>query len=104
MGCLITILYTLCTIQVAVSWIELRNAFVYGTSVQSRYDLIGAPLPLEITSAVAAALNIIVADCTIVCLIFLFPDYCSFPSPRYGAVGLYGAKAGKQWFCPSYSS
>ncbi|PBK91832.1 hypothetical protein ARMGADRAFT_188908 [Armillaria gallica] len=66
MGCMITILYTLCTIQVAVSWIELRNAFVYGTSVQSRYDLIVAPLPLEITSAVASALNIIVADCTII--------------------------------------
>ncbi|KAK0488469.1 hypothetical protein IW261DRAFT_1556934 [Armillaria novae-zelandiae] len=66
MGCLITILYTLCTIQVADSWIELRTSFVYGTSVQSRYDLISAPLPLEIASAVASALNIIVADCTII--------------------------------------
>ncbi|KAK0238341.1 hypothetical protein EDD85DRAFT_505280 [Armillaria nabsnona] len=66
MGCLITILYTLCTIQVAVAWIELRTAVVYGTSVQSRYDLIGPPLPLEVTSVVASALNIIVADCTII--------------------------------------
>ncbi|KAK0185027.1 hypothetical protein F5146DRAFT_1167916 [Armillaria mellea] len=62
MGCLITILYILCTIQVADSWIELRTSFVNGTSVESRYDLISAPLPVEITSAVASALNIIVAD------------------------------------------
>ncbi|KAK0497522.1 hypothetical protein EDD18DRAFT_157622 [Armillaria luteobubalina] len=66
MGCLITILYTFCTVQVADSWIELRTSFVYGTSIQSRYDLIGAPLPLEIASAVASALNIIVADCTVI--------------------------------------
>ncbi len=95
MGCLITILYTLCTIQIAVAWIELRTAVVYGTSVRSRYDLIGPPLPLEVTSVVASALNIIVADCTIVRLIFLPGAYCSFSSHRFGAVGWYGVKAGK---------
>ncbi|KAG7443410.1 uncharacterized protein BT62DRAFT_329926 [Guyanagaster necrorhizus] len=66
MGFLITALYILCTIQIAVSWIELRIALVYGTSVQSRYDLIDTPLSSKIMSAVASALNILVASCTII--------------------------------------
>ncbi|KAK0457291.1 uncharacterized protein EV420DRAFT_517758 [Desarmillaria tabescens] len=66
MGCLITTLYVLCTIQIAVSWIELRTALVYGTSAQSRYGRLSASLSLEVTSAVASALNVLVADCTII--------------------------------------
>ncbi|KAK0203235.1 hypothetical protein DFS33DRAFT_971451 [Desarmillaria ectypa] len=66
LGCLITTLYILCTIQIAVSWIELRTALVYGTSIQSRYGLISASLSLEVARVVASALNILVADCTII--------------------------------------
>ncbi|KAK0457346.1 uncharacterized protein EV420DRAFT_1644091 [Desarmillaria tabescens] len=63
-----TILYVLCTIQFAAFWVELRTAFVQGTSLQSQYELMldGAPEYLRIMRSVGSSLNIVLADCTLI--------------------------------------
>ncbi|KAG7443368.1 uncharacterized protein BT62DRAFT_327696 [Guyanagaster necrorhizus] len=68
MCCVSTILYILCTIQFAAFWVELRTAFVYGTSLQSQYDMMpnGVPEYLRILRSVGSSLNIVIADCIII--------------------------------------
>ncbi|KAK0203233.1 hypothetical protein DFS33DRAFT_971305 [Desarmillaria ectypa] len=66
MGCTITALYVLSTIVVIASWIEFSDAYVFGTSFRARYNLMYSSTLLEIISATASALNLIIADCTII--------------------------------------
>ncbi|KAK0192008.1 hypothetical protein F5146DRAFT_487452 [Armillaria mellea] len=66
MGCIITSLYIFSVIYVIASWIEIRRAFVVATSFRARYDLWYSSLSWKIVSDAATALNLIIADCTII--------------------------------------
>ncbi|KAK0457293.1 uncharacterized protein EV420DRAFT_517592 [Desarmillaria tabescens] len=66
MGCVITALYILSTIAVIASWIEFSDAYVFGMSARARYDLMYSSTLLEIIGCTASALNLIIADCTII--------------------------------------
>ncbi|KAK0238338.1 hypothetical protein EDD85DRAFT_505171 [Armillaria nabsnona] len=66
MGCIITVLYILSTIRVIASGIEFSAAYIFGTSFQERFKLIDSSLLCEIMAATASALNLIIADCTII--------------------------------------
>ncbi|KAK0482457.1 hypothetical protein IW261DRAFT_1592227 [Armillaria novae-zelandiae] len=66
MGCIITALYIFSIVYVVASWIELRRAFVFATSFRARYDSWYSSLSWKIVSDAATALNLIIADCTII--------------------------------------
>lgn len=66
MGCIITALYIFSIIYVVASWIELRRAFVFATSFRARYDSWYSSLSWKIVSDAVTALNLIIADCTII--------------------------------------
>ncbi|SJL17531.1 uncharacterized protein ARMOST_21083 [Armillaria ostoyae] len=68
MTCIITTLYILSTISAIAWWIELSEAYVFGTSFQARYNSVGlrdSTVLLETIRGAATALNLIIADCTI---------------------------------------
>ncbi len=96
MGCIITALYTFSLINVIVTWVEFRRAYVFAISVQARYDLWFSSLSLEIMATATSALNLIIADCTIVRVDYPYWDYYSYWLPfRSGVVGLCGLTIGE---------
>ncbi|PBK83507.1 hypothetical protein ARMGADRAFT_1089350 [Armillaria gallica] len=66
MGCIITALYIFSMIYVVASWIEMSRAFVFATSFRARYDSWYSSLFWKIVGDTATALNLIIADCTII--------------------------------------
>ncbi len=74
MGCIITALYIFSTIDVIISWIYVNSAYVSSTSPRARIDF-DVSLSLEILDTTVTALNLIVADCTIVRVAYPYLDY-----------------------------
>ncbi len=70
MGCIITALYIFSMIYVIATWIEFSRAYVFATSFRARYDLMNSSALWEIMSMTAIALNLIIADCTIVRVVY----------------------------------
>ncbi|KAK0482443.1 hypothetical protein IW261DRAFT_1032832 [Armillaria novae-zelandiae] len=66
MGCITTSLYIFSMIYVIASWIEFRYAFVFATSLCNRYDLWYSLLSWDVMAVMATAVNLIIADCTII--------------------------------------
>ncbi len=97
MGCIIAALYIFAMIYVIATWIEFSRAFVLGISLRARYDMMYSSVLWEIVGSTATALNLIIADCTIVRVACPYRDYyskCELPF-RSGIVGLCGLTIGE---------
>ncbi|PBK83505.1 hypothetical protein ARMGADRAFT_1019062 [Armillaria gallica] len=70
MGCITTALWTFSMIYAIASWIEFSRAYVFATSFRARYDLMYSFVLWEIMGVTAKALNLIIADCTIVPVVY----------------------------------
>ncbi|KAK0215609.1 hypothetical protein IW262DRAFT_226187 [Armillaria fumosa] len=66
MGCITITLYISSMIYVIATWIEFRYAFVFATSLRDRYDLWYSLLSWDVMAVTATAVNLIIADCTII--------------------------------------
>ncbi|PBK83989.1 hypothetical protein ARMGADRAFT_1018884, partial [Armillaria gallica] len=66
MGCIITALYIFSMIYVIPSWIEFSRAYIFTTSFRAQYNMMYSSAPCEIMGVTATALNLIIADCTII--------------------------------------
>ncbi len=77
------------------TWIELSRAYAFATSFRERYDLWYSSPLLEIMATTTSALDLIIADCTIVHIVYHW-DYCSYWLLfRSGVVGLCGLTIGE---------
>ncbi|KAK0442161.1 hypothetical protein EV421DRAFT_1736401 [Armillaria borealis] len=88
MGCIITALYIFAVINVILSWIYVNSAYVLTTSLRARYDF-ELSLLFEIIDTTATALNLIIADCTIIwrCWVVWAHDWRVIILPIFFVVG-----------------
>ncbi|PBK63329.1 hypothetical protein ARMSODRAFT_540460 [Armillaria solidipes] len=89
LSCIITALYIFSMIHVIATWIEFSRAYVFATSFRARYDLTSSSLLLEIMDETASALNLIIADCTIIwrCWVVWANDWRVIILPIFFVVG-----------------
>ncbi|KAK0232047.1 hypothetical protein EDD85DRAFT_98935 [Armillaria nabsnona] len=89
MGCIITALYIFSMIYVIASWIEFSRAYIFATSFRARYDMMYSSAPCEIMGVTATALNLIIADCTIIwrCWVVWAHDWRVIILPIFFVIG-----------------
>ncbi|KAK0215596.1 hypothetical protein IW262DRAFT_1496487 [Armillaria fumosa] len=66
MGCMITALFTFSLMHVIATWVGLRRAYVFATSLRVRYDLWLSSSLWRIMNDTASGLNLVIADLTII--------------------------------------
>ncbi|KAK0192040.1 hypothetical protein F5146DRAFT_1189276 [Armillaria mellea] len=76
-------------IYVIASWTEFSRAFVFATSPRARYDLMYSSMLWETMGSTATAMNLIIADCTIIwrCWIVWAHDWRVIILPIFFVIG-----------------